>query len=149
MALALGEASRAVAHGDVPVGCVLAGADGRVLAMAHNERELTGDPTAHAELIALRRAAAAVGHWRLLDTTLYVTLEPCPMCAGAMVNARVGRVIWGADDPKAGGMISKYTIGRDGELNHTISCVSGLLADPAAALLKRFFLARRGGRKRA
>jgi tRNA(adenine34) deaminase len=143
MALALAEAERAIRHGDVPVGCVVVDASGRVLAVGHNERERTGDPTAHAEIVALRRAAAAIGHWRLLGSTVYVTLEPCPMCAGALVNARVGRVVWAADDPKGGGMRSKYTIGVDGALNHCITVVSGLLAERSADLLKRFFAKRR------
>jgi tRNA(adenine34) deaminase len=106
MALALAEAACASEHGDVPVGCVIVDAAGKVLAVAHNERERTGDPTAHAEIVALRRAAAVIGHWRLIGATAYVTLEPCAMCAGALVNARVERVVWAADDPKAGGMRS-------------------------------------------
>lgn len=143
MALALAEAERAERHGDVPIGCVVVDSSGKVLAVGHNERERTGDPTAHAEIVTLRRAAAVVGHWRLLGATLYVTLEPCPMCAGALVNARVERVVWAADDPKAGGMRSKYTIGADGALNHAVTCVSGVLAERSAALLRRFFSVRR------
>ena len=143
MALALAEASRAVEHGDVPVGCAILSQSGTVLALGHNERERAGDPTAHAEIVALRKASAVLGHWRLLGATVYVTLEPCAMCAGALVNARVERVVWGADDEKAGGMRSKYTIGTDGRLNHTIRCDSGVLAKESAALLRGFFRARR------
>ena len=143
MALALAEAERAMDHDDVPIGCVIADSRGVVLAVAHNERELTGDPTAHAEIIALRRASRELGHWRLLDTTVYVTLEPCPMCAGAMVNARVGKVVWAADDPKGGGMRSKYTIGLDGLLNHSVEIFSGVLTDRSVLLLRRFFEGRR------
>ncbi len=143
MALALAQADLAALHGDVPVGCVIIDSDGRILASGHNERELSGDPTAHAEIIALRRAAEARGYWRLNDTTVYVTLEPCAMCAGALVNARVGRVVWGADDPKWGGMASKYHIGTDGLLNHSLSCDSGLLAEESIVRLRRFFVARR------
>jgi tRNA(adenine34) deaminase len=143
MALALAEAERAAREGDVPVGCVIAAPDGKILARACNERELRGDPTAHAEILALQEAAEVVGHWRLLDTSVYVTLEPCAMCAGALVNARVGRVIWGADDPKWGGMRSQYAIGCDGKLNHRISIVSGVLADRCVDALRRFFAARR------
>jgi tRNA(adenine34) deaminase len=143
MALALAEAARALRHGDVPVGCVVVGPDGRVLGCGHNERELTGDPTAHAEILALRAAARAIGHWRLIGATAYVSLEPCPMCAGAFVNARVARVVWAADDPKAGAMRSKYAIGTDGRLNHTVACVSGVLADRSVALLRGFFAGKR------
>jgi tRNA(adenine34) deaminase len=143
MALALAEAARALAHDDVPVGCAVVAADGRVLAIGRNERERRGDPTAHAEILALRAAALVVGHWRLVGATVYVTLEPCPMCAGALVNARVARVVWGADDPKAGGMRSKYSIGADGRLNHTVDCAAGVLADQSVALLRLFFAAKR------
>lgn len=143
MALALAEAARAVRHGDVPVGCVIAGPDGRVLAAAHNERELTGDPTAHAEILALRAAARVVGHWRLLGAVVYVTLEPCAMCAGAMINARVRRVVWGADDPKWGGIRSQYEIGVDGRLNHRVAVTAGVLADRSVELLRRFFSEKR------
>ena len=113
--------------------------EGVVLGAARNERELTGDPTAHAEILALRRAAATQGHWRLVDATAYVTLEPCPMCAGAMVNARVARVVWGADDPKAGALRSLYPIGVDGRLNHTVVAEGGVLAERCAGLLSEFF----------
>ena len=112
MRSALAEARRALAHGDVPVGAVVV-RDGAVIAARHNERELTGDPTAHAEVLALRDAAAVVGHWRLDDCTLVVTLEPCVMCAGAVVNGRLGRLVYGATDPKAGAVGSLYDIPAD------------------------------------
>ncbi len=144
MVLALAEAERAGRAGDVPVGCAVAASDGRVLALGRNEREVRGDPTAHAEIVALRRAAAAIGSWRLLEATVYVTLEPCAMCAGALVNARVGRVVWGADDPKWGAMVSRYAIGLDGKLNHTLTMTRGVLADRCVEVLRRFFAARRG-----
>jgi tRNA(adenine34) deaminase len=122
---------------------VVAGLGGRVLAAAHNERELTGDPTAHAEILALRAASRAIGHWRLLGATVYVTLEPCAMCAGALVNARVGRVVWAADDPKWGAMRSRYEIGVDGRLNHAVAVTAGVLADRSVELLRRFFSEKR------
>lgn len=141
---ALEEAVRAEAHDDVPVGAVVV-RDGLVIAARHNERELTGDPTAHAEVLALRDAAAAVGHWRLDDCDLYVTLEPCPMCAGAIVNSRIRRVVFGAFDPKAGAVRSLFEIADDPRLNHRAQVDGGLLADEAAALLKNFFAKRRRG----
>jgi len=143
MALALAQAGEAARAGDVPVGCIIVGPSGDVLASGRNEREVAGDPTAHAEIVALRKAALAIGHWRLLDTTVYVTLEPCAMCAGALVNARVGRVVWGADDPKWGGMRSQYSIGSDDKLNHSIAVTPGVLADRSVDLLRRFFAQRR------
>ncbi len=142
MRLAMAEAVAAEAHGDVPIGAVVV-RDGRVIAARHNERELTGDPTAHAEVLALRDAAAVVGHWRLLDCTLYVTLEPCVMCAGATVNSRVGRVVFGATDPKAGAVASLYQVCSDTRLNHRPPVTVGVLADECGALLKAFFAARR------
>jgi tRNA(adenine34) deaminase len=142
MRLAMAEAVAAEAHGDVPIGAVVV-RDGRVIAARHNERELTGDPTAHAEVLALRDAAAVVGHWRLLDCTLYVTLEPCVMCAGATVNSRVGRVVFGATDPKAGAVASLYQVCSDIRLNHRPPVTAGVLADECGALLKAFFAARR------
>lgn len=142
MRLAMAEAVAAEAHGDVPIGAVVV-RDGRVIAARHNERELTGDPTAHAEVLALRDAAAVVGHWRLLDCTLYVTLEPCVMCAGATVNSRVGRVVFGATDPKAGAVASLYQVCSDTRLNHRPPVTAGVLADECGALLKAFFAARR------
>ena len=142
MRLALEEAVAAESHGDVPIGAVVV-RDGEVIARRHNERELTGDPTAHAEVLALRDAAAVVGHWRLLDCTLYVTLEPCVMCAGALVNSRIGRVVYGATDPKAGAVASLYEVCADERLNHRPPVKSGVLADECGALLKAFFAARR------
>ena len=142
MELALEEAAAAAAHGDVPVGAVVL-AGGEVVARRHNERELRGDPTAHAELLALRDAAAALGTWRLDDVTLVVTLEPCPMCAGALVAGRVGRLVFGAADPKAGACGTLYNLCADPRLNHELPVEAGVLADRCAALLTAFFAARR------
>jgi tRNA(adenine34) deaminase len=142
MRLALAEAAAAERHGDVPIGAVVV-RDGLVVASRHNERELTGDPTAHAEVLALRDAAAQVGHWRLLDCTLYVTLEPCVMCAGALVNARIGRVVYGATDPKAGAVESLYHVCADDRLNHRPPVDGGVLAAECGQLLKAFFASRR------
>ena len=142
MQLALDQAATAVAHGDVPVGAVIV-RDGQVIAARHNERELTGDPTAHAEVLAIRDAATVVGHWRLLDCAMYVTLEPCVMCAGALVNARIGRVVFGAVDPKAGAIVSLYQVCSDPRLNHRPPVVSGVHGDEAGKLLREFFAGRR------
>ncbi|MGI8755686.1 MAG: nucleoside deaminase [Acidimicrobiales bacterium] len=142
MAIALEEATFAAAAGEVPVGAVVV-IDGRVVARRHNEREATGDPTAHAEVLALRDAAAAVGDRRLREATLVVTLEPCPMCAGAVWAAQVARVVYGAADLRAGAMGSLYNIAVDQRLNHTTEVVSGVRADDAAALLTAFFARRR------
>ncbi|MGD9998156.1 MAG: tRNA adenosine(34) deaminase TadA [Ilumatobacteraceae bacterium] len=142
MRQALDEARAATRHGDVPVGAVVV-RDGQVIAAAHNERELTGDPTAHAEILAMRRAAAVIGRWRLDECTIYVTLEPCPMCAGAVVNARVARLVFGATDPKAGAARTLYQVADDPRLNHRAVVEGGLLADEAGAVLKEFFAARR------
>ena len=142
MGLALEEATAASAHGDVPVGAVVL-RDGEVIAQRHNERELTGDPTAHAEVLALRDAAVVVGSWRLSGTTLVVTLEPCPMCAGALVAARVDQVVFGAADPKAGASGSLYNLCADPRLNHEVEVVAGVRADEAASLLTDFFGERR------
>jgi tRNA(adenine34) deaminase len=142
MALALVEAAAAPAHDDVPVGAV-ALVDGQVVAARHNERELTGDPTAHAEILALADAAAALGTWRLGEVTLVVTLEPCPMCAGALVAARVGRLVFGAADPKAGSCGSLYNLCADPRLNHEVPVTAGVRADEAAAQLAGFFADRR------
>jgi len=139
---ALAEAQRALDHDDVPVGAVVV-RDGQVIASRHNERELSGDPTAHAEVLAVRDAASVVGHWRLDGCTLYVTLEPCPMCAGALVNARLGRLVYGATDPKAGAVATLYELCTDSRLNHRMQVEGGLLADNSAAMLKAFFSARR------
>ena len=143
MRLALEQAALAVPHGDVPVGAVVLGPDGAVLAAARNERELAGDPTAHAEVLALRRAAEARGSWRLEGCTLVVTLEPCTMCAGALVLARVDRVVYGAEDPKAGAVGSLWDVVRDRRLNHRPEVVRGVLAEESGALLREFFAAYR------
>jgi len=145
MELALDEAALAVTHDDVPVGAVVL-RDGEVIAQRHNEREQAGDPTAHAELLALRDAAEVVGSWRLEGTTLVVTLEPCPMCAGALVAARVDQVVFGAADPKAGACGSLYNLAVDPRLNHEVEVVSGVRAEEAAALLTGFFEERRAER---
>ena len=142
MRLALQQAAAAVSHGDVPIGAVVV-RDGALIAARHNERELTGDPTAHAEVLAIRDASRVIGHWRLLDCTVYVTLEPCAMCAGAMVNARVGRLVYGATDPKAGAVASLYELCSDPRLNHRLSVVAGLHALEAGQLLREFFAERR------
>jgi tRNA(adenine34) deaminase len=143
MALALAQAQRAGSAGEVPVGAVLLGADGRLLASAHNQREGDGDPVAHAEVLALRRAAAALGRWRLTDTTLVVTLEPCPMCAGALVAARVARVVFGAFDHKAGACGSLYNLCCDPRLNHEVEVIGGIDAPRCASVLATFFAGRR------
>ena len=143
MPLALDVAIAAIEHGDVPVGAVVVGPDGQVLARRHNERELSGDPTAHAEILALRAAAAALGTWRLDGCCLVVTLEPCPMCAGAAVAARLATVVFGAADPKAGAMGSLYNLAEDPRLNHRIQVVPGVMAAECAAVLRDFFSARR------
>jgi tRNA(adenine34) deaminase len=142
MRLALREAERAAEHDDVPIGCVIAH-EGEVLAAAGNERELRDDPTAHAEVLALREAGRALESWRLAGTALYVTLEPCAMCAGAIVLGRVPRVVWGAPDPKAGAAGSVFDILAEPRLNHRPEVAGGLLADESAALLREFFALRR------
>jgi tRNA(adenine34) deaminase len=149
MRRALTEAAAAPAHGDVPVGCVIVSAQGELLAAEHNRREADADPTAHAEIVALRRAARSVGRWRLDGSVVYVTLEPCPMCAGALVNARVQRLVYGAPDPKAGAVASLLTLGTDVRFNHRFSVQGGLLASEAVALLHGFFSARRSDATRA
>jgi tRNA(adenine34) deaminase len=142
MALALQQARFAEARLDVPVGAVMV-REGIVIAARHNERELTGDPTAHAEILALRDAAAVFGNWHLDDCTLYVTLEPCSMCAGAMVLARVPRVVYGASDPKAGAGGSLFNLLAEPRLNHRCLVETGLMADECGAVLKAFFASRR------
>lgn len=139
MRLALDQAARAGGAGDVPVGAVVLSPDGTVLASGHNEREATGDPTAHAEILALRRAAARLGAWRLTGCTLVVTLEPCTMCAGAIVQSRIDRVIFGAHDEKAGAAGSLWDVVRDRRLNHRPEVIHGVLADECSALLTTFF----------
>ncbi|MGH9132878.1 MAG: tRNA adenosine(34) deaminase TadA [Ilumatobacteraceae bacterium] len=142
MQVALDEARAALDHGDVPVGAAVI-RDGVVVAARHNERELTGDPTAHAEILAMRDAASAIGHWRLDDCVLVVTLEPCAMCAGAMVNARLGHLVYGAVDPKAGAAGSCFDLVDSALLNHRVPRTVGLRADECGALLVEFFAARR------
>jgi tRNA(adenine34) deaminase len=144
MGLALDEAARAVSHGDVPVGAVAVAA-GRVIAARHNEREQRGDPTAHAEILTLGDAAGRLGTWRLTDVTLVVTLEPCPMCAGALVAGRVGRLVFGASDPRAGACGSVYNLCADPRLNHELPVVAGVRGPEASALLASFFADRRRG----
>jgi len=144
MRLALSEAAKAPDHGDVPIGAVIA-KDGSVIAAARNERAHRNDPTAHAEILALRAAAAELGDWRLSGTTMCVTLEPCPMCAGALVLARVERLVYGPQDPKAGAAYSLYNIVQDPRLNHRVEVVPGVLAADSAALLRSFFSRLRTG----
>lgn len=137
-------AARAVSgHGDVPVGAVVLDPEGRVVSRAGNERELTGDPTAHAEIVALRRAAEALGSWRLEGCTLVVTLEPCTMCAGAIVLARLERLVFGAFDPKAGAVASLWDVVRDPRLNHRLEVVGGIAEQECAEVLRSFFAAHR------
>ena len=138
MRLALDEARAAVAEDEVPVGAIVV-AGGRVVASAHNQREQLGDPTAHAEMIALTQAAAALGSWRLEGCVLYVTLEPCPMCAGAILQARVPAVVWGAPDPKAGAVETLYRLFDDPRLNHRVEHVGGVLAEDCGRILSEFF----------
>ena len=142
MRLALREAERALEHDDVPVGAVVVH-QGEVAGLAHNERELRQDPSAHAELLAIREAARAVASWRLLDCVLYVTLEPCAMCAGAIVLARIPRVVYGASDPKAGAAGSVLDVLAEPRLNHRPEVSGGLLSEPASELLRAFFASRR------
>jgi tRNA(adenine34) deaminase len=139
MQVALSEADRAPEHGDVPVGAVIVAADGNELARDHNRREQLGDPTAHAELLAARRAAHQIGHWRLEGATVYVTLEPCAMCAGALVNARIARLVYGASDAKAGAVRSLFEIGTDARLNHRFPVTEGVDAEACGARLSAFF----------
>jgi tRNA(adenine34) deaminase len=142
MRLALREAARALEHDDVPIGAVVV-QGGEVIGAGHNERELRADPTAHAEMIALREAARALGSWRVLDSVMYVTLEPCAMCAGAIVLARLPRVVFGATDPKAGAAGSVFNVLDEPRLNHRPQVESGLLAEECADLLRSFFAPRR------
>ncbi|ONH22081.1 tRNA adenosine(34) deaminase TadA [Pseudofrankia asymbiotica] len=147
MRLALAEAARAPERGDVPVGAIVIGADGTVLGRGHNVREATGDPTGHAEVVALRAAAAAVGEWRLTGATLVVTLEPCTMCAGALVLARVARLVYGATDDKAGAVGSLWDVVRDRRLNHRPEVIGGVAAEECSTLLAAFFATRRTDRQ--
>jgi tRNA(adenine34) deaminase len=144
MLLALTDARRAGELGEVPIGCVIVHQpSGKVVGRGHNLRHTQHDPTGHAEIVAIREAGLALGHWRLIDCTLVVTLEPCPMCAGAIVNARVPRLVYGCDDPKAGAVRSLYRICDDARLNHRVTVVNGVRTDECAALLRDFFRARR------
>jgi tRNA(adenine34) deaminase len=142
MRAALDEARKAEAAGDVPVGAVIA-REGRIVASAHNRRIIDADPTAHAELLAIRAAAKALGDWRLSGCTLAVTLEPCCMCAGAVVLARIDRLVYGASDPKAGAVDTLYRLCSDGRLNHRVEVVRGIRAEECGELLSRFFRAQR------
>jgi tRNA(adenine34) deaminase len=142
MRAALEEAHTAFAEGEVPVGSVLVVGD-RVIAKAHNVKELSHDPTGHAELLALKSGAGKTGNWRLSDATLYVTKEPCIMCAGAMVNARLGRLVYGCRDEKGGAVNSLYSLLSDGRLNHQVEVTSGVLEEECAEILKRFFREKR------
>ncbi len=143
MQRALRQAVQAAEAGEVPVGAVIVHAGVHIIAQAHNSTEMLKDPTAHAEILAITQAASALGDWRLTDTTLYVTKEPCPMCAGAIVLARIPRVVWGVDDPERGGALSRFRILQDEKLNHRVDCVTGVLADESRELLQGFFKARR------
>jgi tRNA(adenine34) deaminase len=144
MHLALAEARAAAEAGDVPIGSIIVhDPTGEIIARGRNRREIDNDPTAHAEIIALRNAASHLGHWRLLDCTLYVTLEPCPMCAGAIVAARVPRLVYGCDDPKAGAVRTLYRICEDPRLNHCVEVTVGICAEECAEVLRAFFRVQR------
>ena len=144
MRAALAEAKRVAAGGDIPIGAVVA-RDGTVIAAAGNEREARQDPTAHAEILVLRAAASEMGSWRLEGCTMFVTLEPCPMCAGALVLARLERLVWGAQNTDAGAAFTLYNIPQDPRLNHRVEITPDVLGDECAELLDRFFSERRGG----
>jgi tRNA(adenine34) deaminase len=143
MRLALAEAEQAMQTGDVPVGAVIVDATGTVIGTGRNRREIDCDPTGHAEIVAMRAAAARLGTWRLHGASLFVTLEPCVMCAGALVNARIQRVVYGCDDPKAGALRSLYLLGEDPRLNHRYAVTSGVLAGDCSRILSGFFAALR------
>src|SRR5688500_14976462 len=146
---AIAQARDAERIAEVPIGCVIVhDPTQRAIGRGYNRREADRDPTAHAEILALREASRALGHWRLLDCTLYVTLEPCPMCAGAIVNARVPRLVYGCDDPKAGAVRTLYRICEDGRLNHRVEVTAGVLSADCAELLQRFFRAQRAAGKK-
>jgi len=146
---AIAEADAALADEEVPVGCVILHVPtDRVIARGHNRRESHGDPTAHAEILALRDAAAALGTWRLNECAMAVTLEPCPMCAGAIVNARMGRLVYGCDDPKAGAIRTLFKICDDPRLNHRVQISAGVMAEKCAQLLRDFFKAQRASGKK-
>ena len=145
MEVALVEARLAAARGEVPIGAVLVDSIGQIIAQNGNRTIELCDPSAHAEMLVLRQAGMLLGNYRLPDTTLYVTLEPCVMCAGALVHARVSCLVYGAVDPKAGGVVSLFQVGQDSRLNHQLAVEGGLLAEESAILLKKFFRKRRGG----
>ena len=144
MKLAYDQAEQAYAAGEVPVGAVIAH-QGRVIAAAHNQREQLRDPTAHAEMIAITQASEAMESWRLVDCALYVTLEPCPMCAGAILNARIPKVIFGTPDPKGGGVVSVFKLLSDARMNHRAEITQGIMGEQCAKLLSRFFRSKRNG----
>ena len=146
MTLALAQAQAAAAEDEVPIGAIIV-RSGQVLAAAHNQREQLRDPTAHAEMIAITQAATALNSWRLEDCTLYVTLEPCPMCAGAIVQSRVKRVVYGADDPKAGAVRSLYQLLEDSRLNHRAEVTAGVMAEECGQVLSQFFQQKRLAKK--
>lgn len=149
MRLALDEARRAGEAGDVPIGCVIVhDPTGEIIGRGRNRREIDNDPTAHAEIIALRDAAARLGQWRLLDCTMYVTLEPCPMCAGAIVAARLPRLVYGCDDPKAGAVRTFYKICEDERLNHRVDVTANICAEECAEALRAFFRVQRAAGKK-
>jgi tRNA(adenine34) deaminase len=143
MKMALAEARQVAERGEVPIGAVVVSPDGQILGRSGNRPIELHDPSGHAEMLAMRQAASALGNYRLTGCTIFVTLEPCPMCAGAMVHARLARVVFAADDPKGGGMISQYRIGSDGLLNHSLIVEGGLLAEESSRLLRDFFRERR------
>lgn len=144
MRLALEEAKMARRINEVPVGCVIIDSTCSILSKSHNLRESKNDPLGHAEILAIKKASEKLGSWRLIDTTLYVTLEPCVMCMGAIVNSRIKRVVFGANDPKAGALVSKYNIGLDDKLNHKIEFSEGVLEKECSEILKEFFEELRG-----
>jgi len=146
MQMALEQARLAAEMGEVPIGAVVVGPEGEVVGRGHNRRESLQEPTAHAELLAMQQAARTLGSWRLIDCTVYVTLEPCPMCAGTMVNARLSRAVFGARDPKAGAVRSLYELLEDRRLNHVVEVEEGCLAEACGDVLTEFFRAIREGR---
>lgn len=140
MRLAIAQANQAMQADEVPIGCIiLHDPTGQIIGAGHNLRQTDQDPTAHAEIIAIRAAAAVLGSWRLVDCTLYVTLEPCPMCAGAIVNARIPRLVYGCDDPKAGAVRTLFSLCSDARLNHRVQIITGVLDEECAGLLRAFF----------
>ena len=143
MLLALKEAERASSLNEVPVGAVISDSDGNILSKAHNLKESKQNPLAHAEILAIDEASKAKGNWRLTDSTIYVTLEPCSMCMGAIVNSRIKRVVFAAKDPKAGALVSNFGIGTDKKLNHTVEVSEGILKTQSSRLLKKFFKSKR------